>query len=59
MPRVIVLGIILLILALIIAIGPRDSHGNIYDGTITILVISALQVFIMGFLADILSRLRK
>lgn len=49
----------LIVLALLIAVGPRDEHGNIYDGTITILIVCALQIAIMGFLADILSRLRK
>lgn len=49
----------LIVLALLVAVGPRDEHGNIYDGTITILIVCALQIAIMGFLADILSRLRK
>lgn len=36
----------------------RDSHGNIMDGTLTVLVCCGLQIFIMGFLADILARWR-
>lgn len=52
------IGSALLILAALIAIFPRDDHGRIYDGTITILVVSALQIIIVGFLADILARLR-
>ena len=53
------LGTALVALALVIAIGPRDAHGNIYDGTITILIVCALQIIIVGFLADILARLRR
>lgn len=45
-------------LATYIAIFPRDADGRIYDGTITILTTSALQIMIVGFLADILVRLR-
>lgn len=36
----------------------RDNHGNLMDGTLTVLVCCGLQVFIMGFLADILARWR-
>jgi glycosyltransferase involved in cell wall biosynthesis len=53
------LGLALLFAAAVVALGPRDAHGRIYDGTITILVVSALQIIIVGFLADILARIRK
>ncbi len=53
------IGFALLFAAAVIAIGPRDAHGRIYDGTITILVVSALQIIIVGFLADILARIRR
>lgn len=52
-------GCLLLALALAIAIFIRDQNGRILDGTITILVVSALQIMIVGFLADILARLRR
>ena len=52
------LGFLLLFLAFIVSFF-RDEHGWIYDGSITILVVSALQIIIVGFLADILSRLRR
>lgn len=52
-------GCVLLIIAAYLAIFVRDVHGRILDGTITILVVSALQIIIVGFLADILSRLRR
>ena len=51
-------GFLLLFLAFIVSFF-RDEHGWIYDGSITILVVSALQIIIVGFLADILSRLRR
>lgn len=50
---------VLLTVALIFALFIRDSHHRILDGTITILVVSALQIMIVGFLADILARLRR
>lgn len=51
-------GFTLLAISLIFALFIRDAEGRIMDGTITVLVVSAFQVFIVGFLADILSRLR-
>ena len=52
-------AIVLLVISTYLALFVRDSHGRILDGTITILVTSALQITIVGFLADILSRLRQ
>jgi len=51
-------SLLMFAVALFVALVPRDEHGNIYDGTITILVTSALQIMIVGFLADMLVRLR-
>jgi glycosyltransferase involved in cell wall biosynthesis len=52
------LGCLLLLAAVAFAIFVRDAQGHIMDGTITVLVVSAFQIFIVGFLADILARLR-
>lgn len=49
---------LLLIIALYVLIFPRDAHGNVLDGTITVLIISAVQITVMGFLADIIARMR-
>lgn len=50
---------VMLFISLYLALFVRDAQGRILDGTITILVTSALQITIVGFLADILSRLRQ
>lgn len=50
-------GLLLLLCAACVAT-LRDTQGRMYDGTITILVTSALQIIIVGFLADILARVR-
>lgn len=52
-------AIALLVAALLIAVFIRDAQGRILDGTVTILVTSALQIVIMGFLADIMARWRR
>jgi glycosyltransferase involved in cell wall biosynthesis len=52
-------GLVLFAISLVFALFIRDSQGHIMDGTITILVTSGLQIIIVGFLADILSRLRQ
>ncbi len=52
-------GFLLLVVALAIAIFIRDHNGRMLDGTVTILVVSALQIMIVGFLADIMARLRR
>lgn len=52
------LGLLLLGMAAVFALFVRDAQGHIMDGTITVLVVSAFQIFIVGFLADILSRMR-
>jgi glycosyltransferase involved in cell wall biosynthesis len=51
-------GLALLAAALVVSFF-RDAHGRMFDGTITILVVCAMQILIVGFLADILSRLRR
>lgn len=51
-------ALLLFLLALYVAMFLRDPEGRIFDGTITILVTSGLQIMIVGFLADMLVRLR-
>lgn len=51
--------VILVLLAVHLALNVRDEHGWIYDGTITILITCAMQILIIGFLADILNRTRR
>lgn len=36
----------------------RDSHGNVLDGTVSIAFIGAVQVMILGLLADLIARSR-
>ncbi len=36
----------------------RDAEGNVMDGTIEVLVICGLQILLIGFLADVLARMR-
>lgn len=52
------LGSLLLLVATLFVFFIRDSQGHIMDGTVTVLVVSAFQIYIVGFLADILSRMR-
>lgn len=52
------LGMLLIGLALVFALFIRDSQGHVMDGTITVLVGTALQIIVIGFLADILARMR-
>lgn len=51
-------GMALIALALVFALFIRDSQGHVMDGTITVLVGTALQIIVIGFLADILARMR-
>lgn len=44
--------------ATIVALFVRDSHGNILDGTISILVLGGIQMIMLGFLAEAIGRLR-
>jgi len=52
------LALAMFAVALYVALFIRDSHGNILDGTISILSLGAIQVIILGFLADAIARLR-
>lgn len=52
------LGIALAIAALAVLFFLRDPHGNIYDGTVTVLTMMSLQVILIGFLADVIARMR-
>jgi glycosyltransferase involved in cell wall biosynthesis len=36
----------------------RDSHGNVLDGTVAVCMIGAVQVMILGLLADLMARSR-
>lgn len=49
---------VLFAIALFFALFVRDSHGNILDGTISILVLGGLQIIMLGFLADAIARMR-
>ena len=37
---------------------PRDAQGHVYDGTVMVLATCAVQVLIVGFLADVIARMR-
>jgi glycosyltransferase involved in cell wall biosynthesis len=50
---------VLIVVAGYFALFIRDRYGNIMDGTITSLVLCAVQVVIMGFLADVMSKWRR
>lgn len=45
-------------LALFVLAVPRDTQGHIYDGTVMVLATCAVQVLIVGFLADVIARMR-
>lgn len=36
----------------------RDPQGNVYDGTVEVLVMCGLQILLIGFLADVMARMR-
>ena len=44
--------------AIAILLFVRDSHGNVLDGTVSICLIGAVQVMILGLLADLIARSR-
>lgn len=52
------LAAFLVVLAAIVLFGFVDSKGNVYDGTVSVLVMAAIQLVIVGFLADLMSRMR-
>ncbi len=52
------LALVMFAVAAFVAIFVRDSHGNILDGTISILVLGGIQMIMLGFLADALARWR-
>lgn len=46
------------IAALLVLIFARDPENNILDGTIEVLVMCGLQILLIGFLADVMARMR-
>ncbi|MGB9691722.1 MAG: glycosyltransferase family 2 protein [Candidatus Sumerlaeaceae bacterium] len=52
------LATVMFIIAIFVALFIRDSHGNILDGTISILVLGGIQMIMLGFLADAIARWR-
>lgn len=52
------LGFAIGFVALVFLLFIRDAHGNVLDGTITVLTMISLQVIITGFLADVIARMR-
>lgn len=46
------------IMALLVLVFARDPEGNILDGTIEVLVMCGLQILLIGFLADVMARMR-
>jgi glycosyltransferase involved in cell wall biosynthesis len=51
-------GIAIGVAALAILLFVRDQHGNVLDGTVTVLTMISLQVILIGFLADVIARMR-
>lgn len=51
-------GLVIAAVALYILVAVRDAHGNVLDGTVTVLAIMSLQIIITGFLADVIARMR-
>lgn len=52
------LAMIMFVAATVVALFVRDSHGNILDGTISILVLGGIQMIMLGLLAEAIARLR-
>lgn len=50
------LAMIMFAAATAVALFVRDSHGNILDGTISILVLGGIQMIMLGFLAEAIAR---
>lgn len=48
----------LVAVAMCILVLVRDSHGNVLDGTVSVCMIGAVQVMILGLLADLMARSR-
>jgi len=53
------IAMILVFLAALVLILVRDSHGNVTDGTIAVLLVGAMISVLTGFLADIMARTRR
>lgn len=51
-------GFALAVAGLYVLLFVKDAHGNIMDGTVTVLALAALQVILIGFLADVIARMR-
>jgi glycosyltransferase involved in cell wall biosynthesis len=52
-------ALLILAAAAVVLFGVRDSHGNVLDGTVTVLTLAGIQVMILGFLADVIARMRR
>jgi glycosyltransferase involved in cell wall biosynthesis len=52
------IALAMFLVAFYFALFVRDSHGNILDGTISILCLGGIQMVILGFLADTIARMR-
>ncbi|MCX7717391.1 MAG: glycosyltransferase family 2 protein [Candidatus Sumerlaeaceae bacterium] len=52
------LAAVLMAAAAFVLAVPRDAHGNVFDGTVSILTVCAIQVVLVGLLADLMARSR-
>ena len=52
------LAVVLMAAAAFVLAVPRDAHGNVFDGTVSILTVCAIQVVLVGLLADLMARNR-
>ena len=52
------LAVLLMAAAAFVLAVPRDAHGNVFDGTVSILTVCAIQVVLVGLLADLMARSR-
>ncbi|MCX7019405.1 MAG: glycosyltransferase family 2 protein [bacterium] len=52
------IALVLFTIAFFMLLFVRDSHGNMLDGAMSVLLISAVQTLFIGFMADIMSRMR-
>lgn len=52
------ISVALVIAAIVILVFVRDRHDNVLDSTVAVLLLSAIQVLITGFIADVIARMR-